>query len=266
MLLALELLLHSDNDATLPPSVARAAHAALLTAMSRVDAPLVRALHDHDGAVPLTCSNLRGATAHCSGLSVEKEHGYALRITALTAPVSDLLWETTARMQGQRLRLDSATFRVMARRCDGKRGTGRSDYATLNAMLDDAEAAPAVTLRFASPISFKSQGLLWPFPTPELLFGSLARRWQTFTDQPLPIEMQHEAASRIAISRYQMQSAAISTKGDGFRIGGTGVASYRVLDRHQTQLCATMQMLAAFGSFAGAGIGTTYGMGQLWRL
>jgi CRISPR-associated endoribonuclease Cas6 len=265
MLIAIRLLLASEADLLLPPSVGRAAHAALLARIHEHDAALARYLHDREGPKPLTCSSLMGASAHPDGLRVRAGAPLSLRYTALLPEVAAALQALLIDEPPDAIRLDVHTLQVTGALCDEKADpwTGTTTYEAL-AAAQASGSAPAdrtIRLHFASPTAFRSGGLTVPVPLPSLVFGSLVERWNAFSPIRLSGEVRRFGEEMIAISRYSLHSRIMSHKNEALRIGGVGEASYRALsgDRYWV---GVMNVLARFARFSGVGVQTTTGMGQ----
>jgi CRISPR-associated endoribonuclease Cas6 len=100
-----------------------------------------------------------------------------------------------------------------------------------------------------------------PIPLPELVFGSLLEKWNTFAPIAFPPETRRYAAECLAVSRYKLESRSVGVKGQALRMGGIGRVTYTTLnyDRYWMSL---VQVLAEFALFASVGAGTTMGLGQ----
>jgi CRISPR-associated endoribonuclease Cas6 len=128
-----------------------------------------------------------------------------------------------------------------------------SDYrilANIDKISDD------ITLKFISPTSFKQAGKIQPFPLPELVFGSLLRRWNAFAPPELnfpSVEWNAQA------SAFEMKTYALKLEA-GAEIGAEGWVKYRFFDAEQARIAT---VLAHFASFAGVGRKTAMGMGQV---
>ncbi len=123
-------------------------------------------------------------------------------------------------------------------------------------MLSQVPLQKEIYLQFLSPTSFKQSQVIQPFPLPDLVFGSLLRRWNTFA----PVEFQFPAVEwRGMTSAYELKTKALKMKG-GAEIGTTGWVQYELSDSEQAQIATT---LAHFANFAGVGRKTAMGMGQV---
>lgn len=122
-------------------------------------------------------------------------------------------------------------------------------------LLAARPSQPDLCLRFISPTSFKREGVIQPFPLPELVFSGLLRRW----NQLAPEEWQLPTvqwAGRVAA--YDLKTAPLYLNGLT-EIGALGWVRYQFPDQEQGAIAST---LAAFAEFAGVGRKTPWGMGH----
>ncbi|MGB7412590.1 MAG: CRISPR system precrRNA processing endoribonuclease RAMP protein Cas6 [Thermosynechococcaceae cyanobacterium] len=127
-----------------------------------------------------------------------------------------------------------------------------SDYQWLYQV---SETQHNIKLKFCSPTSFKQQQHIQPFPLPELVFGSLLRRWNTFAPESLQFPVVEWQG---LIAAYDLKTRALKMKG-GAEIGAQGWVNYRFPDPEQARIAT---VLAHFATFAGVGRKTAMGMGQ----
>jgi CRISPR-associated endoribonuclease Cas6 len=270
MLIAIVLTLESDTPAMLPAYVGRANYAASLALLGRMDPALGGLIHDGDGPKPLVCSTILNARPHRDGVEIRPGQPYFVRVCGLTPAVSQAL--AVGLLTSDRpatWELDRHPFRLTAATADPAvdAWAGQSSYESLAAhqMLQSGQPGNTVTLDFASPTAFKSGGMQVPIPLPDLVFGSLVERWNTFSPVVLSPEVRRFGAEMVAISRYRLESKPVAQKNGALRIGGQGQVSYRAMSSDRYWL-ATLQMLADFALFSGVGVQTATGMGQVRRM
>ncbi len=263
-LLSLVLTLRPTAAGTPPPRLGRAAHAILLRQIAAQDPALAEALHSDDGPKPFTCSDLLGSRRR---EQVMPEEAYTLRYTALTAPVAAAL--ANAFTVGQTLTFEDVTFQIITVDADPTSSNpwaGNDNYQDLAARhLLPAGPLPPTSwnILLAAPLAFQSKGKTQPLPLPELFFGSLVQRWNTFAPVALPEEgVRRYAEELVAVSRFELRSAPGWDRGPGLRIGAIGKITYRALNRDRYWL-AVLSLLAEYARYAGAGAMTTAGMGQV---
>lgn len=269
MLISIVLTLTSPTDATIPANLGRANYAATLALLQQLDPALGPALHDGDGPKPLTCSDLLNARSHRDLLQIRAGESYYVRVTGLTLLASQALEAALLASPPTTWTVANQPFMVnrVCRDADADPWSGHTTYETLaTAQLLQANSLPRkVSLLFHSPTSFQSKGMHIPVPLPNLVFGSLVDRWNTFSPVTLSPEVRRFGEELVALSNYRLESQVVLQKGGSPLIGGVGRATYTALGGDRYWL-ATMQMLADFALYSGVGVKTTIGMGQVRRI
>ncbi len=241
----------------------RAAQQMLLQAVRGRDPALAEEMHAPDRPRPYTVSSLLGHFPH---RQLDPAQTYALRLTALTAPLSAMLLDLTAPggdlAPGRRLELDFAPFEVLAVAAEAESHpwAGQTSYRVLTEPLVDSSAR-RFDFHLASPLVFHSGGRSQPLPLPDLFFGSLLERWNAFAPIAFPEETRRYAAEMLAVSRFAVRSRAVHVKEGGLRVGATGQVQFTALNADRYWL-GILRALAGFAFFSGAGSGTAQGMGQ----
>jgi CRISPR-associated endoribonuclease Cas6 len=267
MLAAVVLEIVSKRNVSLPMNLGRANHAAILQQIGRFDPALSRRIHDSDTVKPLTCSSVLDAPMRSDGLWVEGGRPYRLRFTGLQADVSGALLRCLVEAPPETWVIDEHLFRVVRVIADGS-DDGWSGLTTCAALVeryldDPGLAARRLTLEFASPTAFKSDGVTVPLPQPDLVFGSLGNRWQAFSDEPARLAIRQFAAKHIGVSWFDLHSHSMDHKNQALRVGAVGRVAYAIL---QDDYLLTANLLADFALYAGVGVQTAAGMGQCRRL
>lgn len=272
MLKAIVITVRPEEAATAPSFLGRAVQAWFLNLVRAHDAGLSAAIHEAGGVRPYTVSGLIGAGPVQGGsqMLIPERTGW-LRITTLTSELSSLLTERIAPMlPGARLDLEGGLLRVeaVAATPEEHPWAGEATPQTLIAAgALDLEMARRLTLRFASPTTFKSEEVNLPFPLPDMVFGSLISKWNAFSPVTMHPDARRFADARVAASKYELRTAYVpfGPDGHGGVVGCTGTCRYIVLgtDRYWRGVIRT---LAGYSFFAGVGARTSIGLGQaaLW--
>lgn len=266
-LLALVLVLRPQPTPgrVLPAWWGAAAHALLLSVVRQVNPTLAARLHDEQGPRPFTASTLMGIGVR---RALEPSRQYTLRFTALQAEVAAVVREAASAggplAPGARLELDYLPFTVEGVLLTSTEHpwAGESSYQQLMRAHLVAPAPPRkICLRLASPTGFRSAEKQQPFPLPELVFGSLLERWNSFSPMAFPAEVRRFAAECLGVSAFQVRTRSAQLKDGGVRIGCVGEVTYTALhyDRYWMSLLHT---LAAYAFFSGVGASTPLGFGQ----
>jgi CRISPR-associated endoribonuclease Cas6 len=131
-------------------------------------------------------------------------------------------------------------------------------------LLREASAETIINLEFLTPTCFKGNDIQTLFPEPKLVFSSLLRRWNAFSDTKLPEEYLGLLSS-VKVSNYTLHTELINFskyKMIGFR----GRVEYRLPEETAEAFQQAMNALADFAFYAGVGAKTAMGMGQTRRI
>jgi CRISPR-associated endoribonuclease Cas6 len=247
---SLVIQLAAASKKALPRTLGRALHAQVMQWISLGNPYLAEAIHNSQDS-PLSLSGLLG---HRRQSGTKPGDDFYFRVALLhgdlLAPLLSGLeqWGTKPLSLGQ--------CPLIIRSIDSMPGThpwvGSSDYALL---ARTPKISDDITLNFLSPTSFKQRQDIQPFPLPELVFGSLLRRWNTFA----PVELQFPVVEWQGLSSaYELKTQALKMEG-GAEIGAAGWVRYRFPDPEQLKIAT---VLAHFAFFSGVGRKTAMGMGQ----
>jgi CRISPR-associated endoribonuclease Cas6 len=268
MLISFLLNLTPERDATAREHLGRACYAEVLYTMERRDPDLAHAIHDRKGHKPLTCSGLIGGVQQPNGIRLRQGEACAVRITALNEPTAACLAAVFWQSRPSSLALQGIPFAVTGVTCDEKvdAWTGQTSYEALAAPLFSPTPPPQqVTLEFVTPTSFRRKEMNMPFPLPELVFGSLADKWNFFANTVLSDDLRRFAEEKVAVSRLRLDSYAVEQKNAALHMGSIGRVTYAITggDRYWQ---AAVEVLAGFALYSGVGVKTTTGMGQVRRI
>lgn len=270
LVLTLRPLPVENTERPIPRWWGRAAFALLLRTAAGFDPALAERLHAENALKPLTASSLLG---RFNRWMPDPAQTYSLRFTALSADLAAVL---TAAVEpgrpltpGAQVELDFLPFRVEAAALDPAQHPWAAavSYQELfnRHLLPSQPPDRRVTLHLASPTAFHSEERTQPLPLPELVFGSLVERWNSFAPVALPAELRRYAAECLRISRFNLRSRGVPLKEGGLRIGATGEVTYTTsnYDRYWMSL---VNALADFAQFSGVGAGVSLGLGQCRRI
>lgn len=232
--------------------------------LARIDAPLSGEWHDARNPKPFTVSTLQGATPTIRGKPCAlPDHTYTLRITVLETRGWQILQESVAQLfrDGAPLYMQQYPFSLEA--AAPTMATGSP--ITADALLQRLPAKNSITFDFLSPTAFKKDDVSLLFPQPWNVFGSLLRNWEAFAPlSPLHPELRTVLEHQIAVSKYQLETTYINAMGYHLK-GFTGRVTYQLLCKDPT-IARHLHALADFAEYAGVGMKTTQGMGQVRRL
>lgn len=218
----------------LPSGLSRALHGMCLQWFANADEELANHLHQADHP-PFTIVS-----------KPQNRQQLQVRLTVLQPEfLSPLLWGLCPYL-GQEILVTDVPCQM----------TPQVQIVASNSYGKLAQTSPqdSLELEFLTPTSFKQKDCIQTFPLPELVFGSLLRRWNVFAPEDLRfVEIEWKGM----VARYEMQSSAMKMQSD--ELGGQGWARYCFADSEQLSIAT---VLANFATFAGVGRKTTMGMGQ----
>lgn len=257
--------LRAVNSARLPVVHGKLLHGLLFHRLQQYSPELSEFIHEKLNMKPFTTSHLRWcAKEPCKyggNYNVERGDICLWRVTALYEILLPPLLEWKV---GSELRIGTALFvmeKVMANP-DEAEASGILDENELLSSCLHVRNIQTITFRFLSPVSFRYFQEDMPLPKPELIFGSLADKWNQAA-MPLPLE-------KDVIKQIALQCRLVWWEGKSCRIfftskqgvtGFTGVFTFdlRGLELYHRQI---LLLLAQFSVFAGVGRLTGQGMGQ----
>jgi CRISPR-associated endoribonuclease Cas6 len=245
-------------DQPIPQWLGRAAQAWLLSSVRQHDSALAMWLHE--GTQPRRPYTI-GVMKFDSQLM--------LRITSLHAALTELLVSVLL-PELQTLTLGKISF-TAAPMLTSHDWAARNSFEDLARQAFERNPFAPIKLEFATPTAFHRSGLTVPLPIPELVFGSLIQAWNSASPVSLPVPLGDFFDTNIALMRHRIHTrqALISAKEKhtGF-VGRTDFGYVNTnklqIDSEQARLAMqSLQLLARFAVFAGVGIRTTVGMGQV---
>jgi len=265
-LYALVIRLRPERSSPSPDPRGHGVQALFLDLLRQVAPDLAAQLHADALSKPYTVAVLP-ARGHARSNDDPIELRVAFTRADLFPPVSRALFQ---QLPGTTLRLGRATLAL----ADVLGTPGSHPWAGYTAFADlwtTARPAASVTLEFATATAV-GQGTradghprLGLLPTAEIIFGSIARRWNELAPTHLRLDLDEvEAAARdTLVSRYALETVQINL-GKGPQKGFLGLCSYE-LPPDPAQARA-LSLLADAVFYLGVGMKTARGMGLCRRM
>jgi hypothetical protein len=229
------------------------AHAAILRAISDVDARAGQALHDmriHKRiTIAIVAGDRRGATLRLTFMSAE---GIGLATTLMSA----MAVRPT-------LRLGGTTCEVTALSLDDPRWCGVATWADL---LTKARG-PRVQITFVTPTAVMKRGANGQrftalYPDPADVFGGLARRWQSLDGPALSSDLEEFVrGGGCVVAGHDLHTETFRTS-DRTQLGFVGCVSYECRGGTARHMIA-LNALARLAFWGGIGYQTARGMGAV---
>lgn len=123
---------------------------------------------------------------------------------------------------------------------------------------------PLVRVKFLSPTSFKSAGRYVIIPNMNMIFGSIIKKFDTFSEK---YKVYDEDAfdymiNNIAVVSYNMRSTVFHV--ESVRIPSF-IGQFTLKNGGTKQMWGLLNLLLSFGEYSGVGVKTSLGMGAMKR-
>jgi len=272
MVYSIILKLVPTRAETIRATMGHQAHGAFLRTMREADRALAEVLHlPNLPRRPFTVSPLLGVGRARDGrvrLSPEKD--YFLRFTVLYPPIYERFMARFLRSQGRPIvRLGRA--KLLIKEILTTPGSHPwAGYTSWLQLVTDAQPYDEITLEFTSPTAFGFGQRKWGkkvivLPQPELIFGSLLRSWNGLAPQPLQLgkdDLMAYVEEHVVVKRLRGLGTQMQRFRRSLQVGFLGQATYGLMAQDETARCQ-LNALAEFAFYAGVGMKTAMGMGQV---
>jgi CRISPR-associated endoribonuclease Cas6 len=274
MLYSIILKLTPTCEVTIGATVGHQAHAAFLRTVRESDPALAEVLHlPNLPTRPFTVSPLLGVSRARDGeVRLSPEQDYFLRFTVLYPPIFERFMARFLHGDGRpAIRLGRARFQL-SQVLNTPGSHPWAGYATWAQLVAEACPEPEIELEFTSPTAFGFGQQEWGkkivvLPEPTLVFGNLAKSWNDLAPPPLQLDRnalrayveQHAVVKRMENVSTQMLRFSRSPQ-----VGFVGRIAYGLMGDNDPARCQ-LNALADYAFYAGVGIKTTMGMGQVHR-
>lgn len=263
ILTAVVLKLKAQNAGRLPLSHGRLLHAAFLNSLRMQDEELSALLHNSASK----CFSLGLLKLKCP----LQKMAYQLQAGTQAQWRICVMGEQSRRVlqllpKGLLLRVGSITFLLEAV-CSTPQEHSLAGMTTteyLEAQCAELPLMEHLTLDFVTPTTFRYFEQDYPWPKPELVFGSLAERWnQVSGEEHFAVDKIKEiAAGYLVPEKWQGNSRRVNLLPQHGVTGFVGSFTYK-LSLLPQEYRALFICLAEFAVFAGVGRLTGQGMGQV---
>ncbi len=129
-------------------------------------------------------------------------------------------------------------------------------------IFDETEPSNILIFDFKTPTTFKKGEMDYPLPDPRLIFKGLIRKWVTFSDVRINIDLRNVIDEKIEIMGVWIRTKKVTFSKLGKLTGFTGRVVFYVNSENETIL-KWLNVLGKFSEFAGVGRKTTMGFGMV---
>ena len=274
MLYSIVVILTPTREATVRATMGHQAHAAFLRTVEDADPALAEVLHlPNLPARPFTVSPLLGVgRAHDGRIRLSPQQDYFLRFTVLYPPIFERFMARFLHGTGRPIiRLGRACLLIkeIIVTPESHPWAGYTSWAQL---AGDALPDPEIALDFITPVAFSFGQKEWGkkivvLPEPTLVFGSLARSWNNLSPPSLQVDrkaLMTYVGEHVVVKRLQGLETQMLRFRHSPQVGFVGQVKYGLMADNEPARCQ-LNALADFAFYAGVGMKTTQGMGQVHR-
>lgn len=265
MIGAVVLRLQADNAASLSAGTGRLLHAAFFSLLKDISPELAGYVHEQMNIKPFTIAELQPLTAgKCKfrgQCQASRGDIFDWRLTLLDEL---LLKIVIALPPGTKIQVGRLSCHLTEIIADGSLDSGLISPEELIIACQKETDIQKLFFKFCSPVSFKSTVTNEDvtFPLPQLVFNSLAMKWQQ-AQMPLIIDRQQimQVAEAVKIDEWEGKTRRVFSKADRGTMGVIGNFTYNIreLPVEDRQL---LLLLAQFANLSGVGRLTAQGFGQ----
>ncbi|MCL0057763.1 CRISPR-associated endoribonuclease Cas6 [Dehalococcoidales bacterium] len=269
MLASIVLCIRPVKQAAIPCTMGSGVHACLFKIITLVDETFSNRLHSGKGEKPFTVSPLQGEfVAYQGGLKLDNNNQYWLRFTSLDQELSLALLNLDENVLPA-IHLFNHSFEVVkiAKGSEKHPWAATTTHGRLHQQwLDRNDALPnKVRLKFLSPTTFHLGKRNLPLPLPELVFSSLAKKWDGSAPIPLDVEVVQMLRERVLLSAFNLKTVMLDF-GRFHQVGFIGDCEFTLSMEEDEVLVKILHLLSDFAFYAGVGYKTTMGMGQTRKI
>ena len=251
-------------NASLPVSHGRLLHAALLDFIQKHDYDLSVELHDSNvKKFSIDMLNFAGITPNRGCFSFQEGMTVYWRVNSLDDRLNELLMNITEPVE---MRIGRANFIVECVRYS-RDAYGRAEMISMQEILDESDRyalCKTLSLTFMTPTTFRVYNIDYPFPKLDLVFGSLAERWNDCSDGVVfDVENVKQIASQfLSPINWNGETRRVNLTPQNGVTGFTGRFVF-TLQQLPPEYRRIFFALAKFAEFSGVGRLTGQGFGRV---
>jgi len=277
------LVLNLLPKSPIPPGflTGRHLHALFLNLVSSVDRTLGDSLHANQSNKPFTLSPLQIEKRSPSGLHYQHQKSIPAgtpcwwRISLIDDRLFSNLYQLWLHLNPQQPwhlgPADLAIVNVLGTPQSTQHWANFCSYEQLYESASQSDRKLAFD--FYTPTAFRQGNYDSVLPTPEQIFSSLLRRWNSYS--PIPLEVTTESlypsffnirTEVVTDPRLQFKDAKLAGDPRNRFMGFVGKIAFKILGDVDSQSIKQLNTLADYAIYAGVGRKTTMGMGMARRI
>jgi len=227
-------------------------HGWLFNWLKEIAPDLSSSIHDMDEK-PFVIGPVNGGKKERGKIFLDENSEYSFSLASLNQEMYKVLEMISKELKGTKIQLGSG--KLLCTEIIPIFGENGLTYFDL---LEKNEISSEITLEFRSPTSFRQQGIQEVFPLPNLVFGSILRKWNSFSPVVLTDGVLN---TKIFVSKYKLKTELVDYSIYKI-VGCVGNCSYIIDKSEPSHKKRMLHSLAAFADIAAIGYKTSMGLGD----
>lgn len=255
--------LKSEEEIRILGNGGESLYSLLLNILNRENKNLAKEIHDSKSEKPITVSPFLKGAKFSSGYSfISPKRPFTFRMTYLKEKLLEPIIKGFISLSAKNEPLKLGNGKILIEKVDIQKSS-QADFTSFEEILSRVKDDKTIALEFCSPTSFRSRGEQKLFPLPELVFSSLLKKWNTFSEIKIPQEIEKEF-EKIRVTRFRLKTELVNFS-EYKIIGFIGKVVYELPETIDKETKKTINALSDFAFYSGVGYKTTIGMGQARR-
>ena len=132
-----------------------------------------------------------------------------------------------------------------------------------SSLVEVKEIPTKVVIKFLSPTTFRRNDIDMPLPLVELLFKGLVKRWITFSNIPINVDLR-EYYHFVEIEKYNLKTQKVEFSNGGKLTTFVGDITYNFKRVKNREVIKWFYILLNFSRWSGVGRKSTMGLGKVY--
>jgi len=216
--------------------------------------------------IPITISPFLKGIKFSKGhiyLFPRKNEYATFRITYLKEEILEPILKGFISLSAKKEPMELGKGKVLIEKVDIQKSI-HANFTSFKEILSNAKEENIITLEFCSPTIFEIKGKNKLFPLPELVFSSLLKKWNTFSEIKISQEIEKEF-EKINVINFRLTTEFVNFEDDKIP-GFIGKVNYELPESINRKARKNLNALADFSFYSGIGSNTIMGMGQIRRV
>jgi CRISPR-associated endoribonuclease Cas6 len=235
-----------------------------LNVLNEENKNLAKEIHDLKSEKPVTISPFLKGVKFSNGYSlISSEEIVTFRITYLKEELLEPIIKGFISLSAKKEPVKLGNGRIFIEKIDMQKSS-QANFTSFEEVFSKAKDEEIIALEFYSPTSFRSRGEQKLFPLPELVFSSLLKKWNAFSEIKIPQEIEKEF-KKIRVTRFRLKTELVNFSKYKI-VGFIGKVVYELPETIDKENKKIINALSDIAFYSGVGYKTTMGMGQTRRL